>query len=101
MSAARLERLAAGRWCLSGGLTLASVGDLIAQGPRLAADSGDVVLDLAGVENSSSAGVALLLEWEEQIHRGGGTLRLHNCPEALARIAEFSNVDGLLGLDLA
>ena len=101
MSKARLERLAAGRWRLDGGLTLASVADLIAQGPRLAADGGDVELDLAGVDNSSSAGVALLLEWLEQIHRVGGKLRLHNCPAALARIAEFSNVDGLLGLDPA
>jgi hypothetical protein len=25
-------------------------------------------------------------------------LQLRNCPEALRRIAEFSNVDGLLGL---
>ena len=30
MSKARLERLAAGRWRVDGGLTLASVGDLIA-----------------------------------------------------------------------
>ena len=101
MSTACLERLAAGRWRLEGGLTLASVGDLIAQGPRLAADGGDVELDLAGVDNSSSAGVALLLEWLEQIHRVGGKLRLENCPGALVRIAKFSNVDGLLGLGQA
>jgi phospholipid transport system transporter-binding protein len=101
MSTARLQRLAAERWRLEGGLTLASVGELIAEGPHLAADGGDVELDLAAVDNSSSAGVALLLEWREQLHRAGGTLRLHNCPAALARIAEFSNVDGILGLDRA
>jgi len=99
VSTASLERLAAGHWRLDGGLTLASVGDLIAEGPRLAADGGDVQLDLAGVDKSSSAGVALLLEWLEQVHRVGGKLRLHNSPAALVRIAEFSNVDGLLGLD--
>ena len=101
MSAAQLQRVAAGRWRLGGGLTLASVAELAAEGRRPAADGGGVALDLADLDNSSSAGVALLLEWREQLHRRGVTLRLDNCPAALARIAEFSNVDGLLGLDRA
>ncbi len=101
MSAARLERLAAGRWRLGGPLTLASVPALVGEASRLVADGDDVELDLAGVDHSSSAGVALLLEWRERLHRVGRQLRLHNCPAALARIAEFSNVDGLLGLDRA
>jgi len=98
MSEVSLDQVDLGRWRLEGSLTLATVTDLAAQGKRLAASGGTIELDLAGIHHSSSAAVALLLEWQEQMHRSAGQLHLRNCPEALRRIAEFSNVDGLLGL---
>lgn len=95
---ARLELLDDGRWRVGGSLTLASIGDLLPETERLVAGGGVVELDLGGVRHSSSAAVALLLEWQSLLHRTGGRLQIENCPEALWRIADFSNVDVLLGL---
>jgi len=98
MNEASLNQIGPRRWQLEGSLSLSSVADLAAEGERLAATGGRIELDLAGVHHSSSAAVALLLEWCEQIGAAGGQLQLLNCPEALRRIADFSNVDALLGL---
>jgi anti-anti-sigma factor len=98
MSGIRLRQVEPGRWRLDGSLTLAGVADLAA-GSAPCAPAGEVAeLDLGGVDHFSSAAVALLLQWREQLLQAGGRLRLHNCPDALRRIAAFSNVDGLLGL---
>ncbi|MGB5831922.1 MAG: STAS domain-containing protein [Thiohalocapsa sp.] len=99
MTEAVLEQLDPHHWRLNGSLTLASVSSIVAQGDRLGARGATVELDLAGVQHGSSAAVALLLEWQERARRAGGKLDLRNCPEALWRIAEFSNVDELMGLD--
>lgn len=99
MSEARLIQADSGRWRLQGSLSLSSVAELAAEGRRLVEQIGPVELDLAEVRYSSSAGVALLLEWQEQVHRAGGQLHLRNCPDALWRIADFSNVGGLLGIE--
>jgi ABC-type transporter Mla MlaB component len=98
MNEANLNQIDPDRWQLDGSLTLSGVAAIAAEGERLAATGGPIELDLAGIHHSSSAAVALLLEWHEQIRLAGGQLHLLNCPEALRRIAEFSNVDGLLGL---
>ncbi|ESQ14137.1 MAG TPA: STAS domain-containing protein [Chromatiaceae bacterium] len=98
MSEAQLVQIDSSRWRLQGSLSLSNVAGLAAEGRRLVEQAGPVELDLAEVRYSSSAGVALLLEWQEQIHRAGGQLRLSNCPDALWRIADFSNVGGLLGI---
>ncbi|MFP4063385.1 MAG: lipid asymmetry maintenance protein MlaB, partial [Halochromatium sp.] len=59
----------------------------------------EIQIDLGGVERSSSAAIALLLDWVAQAGRAGIELRFAHWPEALRRIAIFSNVDGLLGLE--
>ena len=101
MSTARLHELGPGRWRLEGELTLDTVAPLAKEGTRLAAAGSDCEIDLGGIDQSSSAAVALLLEWQGQVRRAGGRLLLHNAPDALARIAAFSNVDTLLGLQPA
>jgi phospholipid transport system transporter-binding protein len=98
MNEANLNQLGPGLWQLDGSLTLSGVAALAAEGERLAANGEHIELDLAGIHHSSSAGVALLLEWYEQVRMAGGQLHLRHCPEALRRIAELSNVDALLGL---
>jgi anti-anti-sigma factor len=107
MSSSSIKALKPRHWRLSGPLTLDRVAALAAEGKRLAAaaekaaprsGSADVLVDLAAVTKGSSAGVALLLELQQQVGQAGGQLRWCNVPEALSRIAEFSNVDGLLSL---
>lgn len=108
---AELLELAPGRFALRGRLDLDSVPALVRQGKRLfrgargrqdAQSQGPeqvLEIDLGGVERASSAGIALLLDWVEQAARVQARLVFLNWPDALARIAAFSNVAGLLGLD--
>lgn len=102
---ARLVELGEGRYRLEGDLNLHSVAELArsatplfsapgAAGPRLE-------LDLAGVTQSSSAAVALMLDWVARARAAGGSLRIENWPEAMMRIARFSNLAELFGLPQA
>jgi phospholipid transport system transporter-binding protein len=95
---AELIETGQGRFRVEGDLNLATVVPLAAAGRRLAAAGAPVEVDLGGIGRGSSAAVALLLEWTDQVRRAGGSLHFTHWPEALVRIAEFSNVDGLLGV---
>ncbi|MCF7985180.1 MAG: STAS domain-containing protein [Thiohalocapsa sp.] len=95
-----LVELEPGHWRLEGDLDLAGVGLLAREGSRLAAGGADVTLDLGGISQGSSAAVALLLEWHDQVRAGGGHLRLRGWSDALIRIATLSNVDDLLDIEL-
>jgi len=95
---AELTETAPGRFRVAGDLNLQTVVPLAAAGRRLAASGGAVEVDLGGVRQGSSAGVALLLEWTDQVRRAGGELHFSHWPEPLVRIADFSNVDSLLGI---
>lgn len=99
---AALKRIAPGRFRLEGDLDLTTVAALARAGRQLAAGTetapGPVEVDLGGVGRASSAAIALLLEWLEQAAAGGVKLEFRNWPEALVRIADFSNVDTLLGV---
>ena len=68
---------------------------------QFAADSMDLLQPFQQQRNTGAAAVVDTREIEFHVAAVGGNLRLHNCPAALARIAEFSNVDGLLGLEPA
>ncbi|TVQ89855.1 MAG: STAS domain-containing protein [Chromatiaceae bacterium] len=96
-----MQAVARGRYHLCGDLDLAAVAGLARAGRLLAtaAAAAPVEVDLGGVGRSSSAAVALLLEWTEQVRQRGGRLHFTNWPAALVRIAGLSNVDGLLGCD--
>lgn len=115
---ATLVELAPGHFRLDGDLDLAAVGALARETARLlppgarprgrgrraqmvAAAPRVVQLDLAGVGQASSAAVALLLEWTDQIEQAGCRLVCSHWPDDLVRIADFSNVDWLLGIHAA
>lgn len=57
-----------------------------------------IEIDLGDVERSSSAGIALLLDWVDQAGRDGIDVKFRRWPKALVRIAAFSNVEDLLGI---
>lgn len=98
---AQLVENGPGRFRVEGELTLATAAALAAAGARLARaarNGATVEVDLSGVDRSSSAAVALLLDWTDQVRRAGGEVRFLGWPEAIVRIAEFSNVAGLLGI---
>lgn len=62
-------------------------------------DGVPAVIDLSGVEQADSSGVALLLEWLGWARALGGSVRFLNAPEGLSTIAALSQVDELLGLE--
>ncbi len=59
---------------------------------------GNLVVDLAGVEEGDSAGLALLIEWRCWAHQTGVQLEFANVPSSLLGIADISDVSALLGL---
>jgi phospholipid transport system transporter-binding protein len=95
---ATLSRVGPGRWRLDGVLNLATVVPLSSQCPEADA-RGCSELDLGGIQRSSSAGVALLLEWQSRLHAAGGRLHLTEVPEGLLRLAALGNAAEILGLD--
>jgi phospholipid transport system transporter-binding protein len=104
--AAELLEIGPGRLALKGRLDLESIPALARRGRRLLRDASAqaahprvLEIDLGGVERTSSAAIALLLDWVEQAAQTEARLVFLNWPEALARIADFSNVASLLGLE--
>lgn len=95
---ATLSRVAPGRWRLEGVLNLTTVVPLYNQCPEPDAQ-GRTELDLADVQRSASAGVALLLEWRSRLGADGAQLHLARVPEAVRRLAALGNADALLGLE--
>lgn len=98
MSGATLSGTSPGRYRVDGDLDLTSVGLLAREGERLFAADPAVRIDLQGVGQANSAGLALLLEWLAQAQRRDQHLEIANLPESLARIAAITNLSGLLPL---
>lgn len=105
-----LTELGPDRFRLQGALDLSAVGALAKQGPALVEigrrrsetpPARRIEIDLGGVERANSAVIALLLDWVEKAARQQAEIVFTNWPQALARIAAFSNVDGLLGIERA
>ena len=96
---ASLQRVADGHWRVTGTLDFDTVVDLR---PRLreALTGGTAVeLDLGGVTRANSAGLALLLQWQEDARRRSTPLAIRNVPSALADLAGLSNLRKLLSLN--
>lgn len=54
-------------------------------------------VDLAGVEYSSSVGIALLLGWMRIAQHAGGRLKIHNIPADMQAMAEVGGLSELFG----
>ena len=54
------------------------------------------VIDLAGVKDSDSSGLALLIEWLSVARAGRRSLRYENIPAQLHQLARLSDVEELL-----
>ncbi len=86
------------RYALEGVLDFQTVPRLLSAGERMLAGEGPLDLDLDGVSEANSAGLALLLEWIDLAGRHQRPLRLYNLPESLAKLAALANVGPLLPL---
>ncbi len=92
----RLTSISASEAKLAGDLTMHTVAAILPQGFALINQAEDVWrLDMAAVEQVSSAGVALLLEWLKAVEKSGKTFELQNLPEHMLSIIEISGLEPL------
>ncbi|HEV7633416.1 MAG TPA: STAS domain-containing protein [Steroidobacteraceae bacterium] len=82
---------------LRGELTAQTVPGLWRQSSRLFGESRETLsIDLAGVTEADSAGLALLITWAGQALLAKVTLRYAAVPERLLSLARISEVEDLL-----
>lgn len=76
---------------LSGRLDFSSVASLLTANGWLQGEQ--VQIDMSEVEQSNSAGLALLLEWMKIAQQKGLQIKYHNVPEQLLVIARAYGID--------
>ena len=79
---------------LNGRLTVETVTGIYNQAPDFKLKHLDV--DLSGIEELDSSGLALLVYWKQEAKRNNCGLRLINPPEQVTAMARISDLEGLL-----
>lgn len=95
MSRARLDSLGTGQFRVSGVLDAGTAADVLEQSESPFAQAPQIAVDLGGVGESDSAGLALLIEWLRIARQAGKKIHFSNVPaqiEALARISEVEDL---------
>ncbi len=87
------------QWLLSGRLDLASVPVLWEQLVNLISVAGPLTISLKGIHQSSSAGLAVLLQALQVAREHGCDLKFQHIPDDLAALARMSNVLYLLSAE--
>jgi phospholipid transport system transporter-binding protein len=98
VSKAKLEALGGGRYRVVGVIDAMTAGDLLEQSIARFETSGDLEVDLAGVPESDSAGLALLIEWIRRVRLRRQKIRFSNVPAQINALARISEVEDLLAL---
>ncbi len=78
---------------LSGDLTVKTARRLFDQPPRL--HPGEVRMDLAAVREVDSAGLALLVHWDNLAAASAGKLTYTNAPAQLREMAKITGLEAL------
>lgn len=100
-SRAQLEPLDGARFRVSGVLDAGTVGELLKQSHKSFASAERVEIDLGGVTEADSAGLALLIEWVRIARQAGRPIRFENAPRQISALARISDVEDLLFGDSA
>ncbi len=99
MRKTELKRIGSGEVEVSGQLVLDEVIPLLKYSNVYFNEEGAaLVFDLTEVEQSDSAGVALLVEWMAMAKVSGQTISFKAVPKQMLDIAQVSGVDELLPL---
>lgn len=81
---------------VQGALTFATVPALATAARRWVESGKDtIIIDLAGVSHSDSAGLALLLQWVGDVQAAGSELKFVNIP---SQVEDFIRINGLAQL---
>lgn len=84
------------RSCVNGVLHFTTVTSLLSEGSAAIGNGRAAVIDLAGVKDSDSSGLALLIEWLSVARASSHGLRYENIPAQLHQLARLSEVEELL-----
>ena len=95
MNGADIEPLGEGRFLVTGVLDAATVGPVLKRSALLFADFSTLQIDLAGVKESDSSGLALLIEWLRLARLKRQQIGFHNMPRQLDALARISEVEEL------
>ncbi len=96
MNKFRLDDLGDGRFLLSGKMTFRYVGPILRVSMELFHEHPHIEVDLSGVTETDSAGLALLLEWITWANHNVHEIRFIHTPEKIDAIAKTTEVDDLL-----
>jgi phospholipid transport system transporter-binding protein len=89
------ETLEGERSRVVGSLEFATVAKLLPLGTAAIESGHAAVIDLAGVTDSDSSGLALLIEWLSVAKESRRSLRYENISAQLHQLADLSEVEGL------
>jgi phospholipid transport system transporter-binding protein len=93
---ATLEALGNGRFKISGILNAVTVRKLLEHSEALFKDAPRLDIDLAGVPEGDSAGLALLIEWVRLARQNKQEIHFANLPTQIAALARISEVEDLV-----
>ena len=98
MSEAKIEVLGGERYRVSGVLDAFTTPKLLEEstGHFSSQSSPDIHVDLGGVTESDSAGLALLIEWLRVARQRSQRFHFANVPRQLAALARISEVEELI-----
>lgn len=85
-----------GRSRVNGMLHFTTVTALLRTGSEAIANDRAAIIDLSGVKESDSSGLALLIEWLSIARAEHKNLRYENIPAQLYQLARLSDVEELL-----
>lgn len=96
MSDFELQDLGDGRFALTGEMSFDSAERILKASEKPFEEHTQLEIDLSGVTESDSAGLALLLEWVTWANHTVREIRFVGMPERVMAIAKTTEVDGLL-----
>ena len=91
-----LQPMGGGRFAIHGDLTFESATSVLEQSRTLFAENESILVDMTGVEDADSAGLALLIEWLSWASKAAREITYENVPEEITAIAEISEVSNLI-----
>ncbi len=96
MSEYQLKDLGGGRFALSGRMAFDTAGQILRESEGPFSEHTRIQVDLASVNETDSAGLALLLEWITWANHTVREIRFTEMPEKIKAIAKTTEVDHLL-----
>ena len=96
LTPATFQTLEVGRSGVVGALNFASVSALLEAGTKAIATGAAAIIDLRGITESDSSGLALLVEWLSVARNAKRSLRYENMPQQIRQLARLSDVEDLL-----